>query len=125
MTWNIVWDVVGALFLIAGCSLTLVASIGMFRYDEMMARLHISTKPQVLSLILCLIGAIFFVRDVSVTWTLILVIMFQLMTSPISAHMLSRTGYRTGRVDTENMTIDELREDMRFRHEHETETDGK
>ena len=108
------WDILGASLLLAGCTLTFIASIGIFRYEDMMARLHISTKPQVLSLIVCLLGATCFVREVSVTWTLILVILFQLMTSPISAHMLSRNGYRTGRVDSDELLVDELREDLRF-----------
>ncbi|MDY5128546.1 monovalent cation/H(+) antiporter subunit G [Actinotignum urinale] len=115
-----VWDVVGAVFLVAGCVLTFVSAVGMFRYPDLMTRLHVATKPQVLSLIFCFIGAAFLVRDTSMTWTMILVIFFQLVTSPISAHMLSRSGYRTGRIESDDLVVDELREDLRFARSQET-----
>ena len=107
-----VLDVLGAVFLILGCSLTLVAAIGLVRYPDLISRQHIATKPQVLSLIFNLTGAAIIVRDSSMTWTMILVIAFQLITAPISAHMLSRAGYRTGRVDTRELVVDDLHEDL-------------
>ncbi|MFT0847722.1 monovalent cation/H(+) antiporter subunit G [Actinomycetaceae bacterium L2_0104] len=105
-------DILGAAFLFAGCSLTLVAAIGIFRSGDLISRQHIATKPQVLSLILNLTGAALLVRDSTMTWTMLLVIAFQLITSPISAHMLSRAGYRTGTARAENLVVDELREDL-------------
>lgn len=45
-----------------------------------------------------LLGVMLLVRDAAMTWTMLLV-GFQLVTSPISAHMLSRAGYRTDRID--------------------------
>lgn len=107
-----VLDVVGAIFLFLGCSLTLVAALGLARYPDLISRQHIATKPQVLSLIFNLTGAALIVRDSSMTWTMLLVIAFQLITSPISAHMLSRAGYRTGRVDSDELVVDDLHEDL-------------
>ncbi|MDY5140908.1 monovalent cation/H(+) antiporter subunit G [Actinotignum timonense] len=108
------WDIIGAALMLASATLPFVAAIGMFRYPDLMTRLHVATKPQVLSLIMGCLGAACLVRDPSMTWTLLLVIGCQLITSPISAHMLSRAGYRTGRIDSDAMVVDELREDLRF-----------
>ncbi|MGO1594037.1 MAG: monovalent cation/H(+) antiporter subunit G [Ancrocorticia sp.] len=117
-----VLDIAGAIFLILGCTLTLIAAIGLARYPDLISLQHIATKPQVLSLILNLTGAAMIVRDSTMTWTMILVIAFQLITSPISAHMLSRAGYRTGRVDSGELVVDDLREDL---HVAPTERDNR
>lgn len=107
-----VLDVLGAVFLVLGCSLTFIAAMGLARYPDLVSRQHIATKPQVLSLILNLTGAALIVRDSTMTWTMVLVMAFQLITAPISAHMLSRAGYRTGRVDSSALVVDDLHEDL-------------
>ncbi|MGO1637853.1 MAG: monovalent cation/H(+) antiporter subunit G [Ancrocorticia populi] len=107
-----VLDVLGAIFLVLGCSLTFIAAMGLARYPDLVSRQHIATKPQVLSLILNLTGAALIVRDSTMTWTMVLVMAFQLISAPISAHMLSRAGYRTGRVDSSALVVDDLHEDL-------------
>ncbi len=115
-------EVLGALFLFAGCLLTLIAAIGIVRKGTLLDRQHIATKPQVLSLIFNLVGAALLVRDPSMTWTMVLVIAFQLIAAPISAHMLARAGYRTGTARLENLVVDELREDL---HVHSVAVDNE
>ncbi|WP_235001775.1 monovalent cation/H(+) antiporter subunit G [Arcanobacterium ihumii] len=112
LSWVVIADAVGLGFICIGSIFTLISAIGMLRYPDLLSRQHVATKPQVLSLILFLLGVILMVRQSSITWTLLVVIAFQLISSPISAHMLSRAGYRTGRVVSDDMVVDELREDM-------------
>lgn len=111
--WLFVADIFGALCLILGAVFILISSIGMIFYPDLLSRQHVATKPQVFSLIMFLLGVIVLVRETAVTWTLLIVIAFQLVSSPISAHMLSRAGYRTGRVLPQELLIDELGEDLR------------
>lgn len=105
-------EVIGYICLLAGCSLTLIAALALVKFPDLLARQHAATKPQVLGLILMMLGAVFVVQDSSLAWTALLVIMFQMVTSPISAHMLSRAGYRTGQVKSEYLVVDELAEDL-------------
>jgi multicomponent Na+:H+ antiporter subunit G len=42
----------------------------------------------------------------------VLVVAFQLITAPISAHMVGRAGYRTGKVDSSRLVVDELTADL-------------
>lgn len=114
-----IWDVIGAVLLLGGSALTLVAAVGMYRYRDLMTRQHVATKPQVLSLILFLMGAACLVRDPAMTWTMVLVCLLQLITSPILAHLLSRAAYRNGLVDSDALITDELREDL-----HVVDADG-
>lgn len=112
-SWAWFADVLGGFCLILGSVFIFIAAIGMLRYPDLLSRQHVATKPQVFSLMMFLLGVILLVRETAVTWTLLLVIAFQLVSSPISAHMLSRAGYRTGRVLPQELLLDELGEDLR------------
>lgn len=114
MNWILLADVLGTIAICVGAVFTLIAAIGVLRYRDLLSRQHVATKPQVFSLMCYFLGVALLVRESSMTWTLLLVIMFQLVTSPISAHMISRAGYRTGRLNRSELLVDELGEDTYF-----------
>lgn len=112
MSWTAVASVLGGIFLLAGSLLVLVAAVALVRFPDLFARMHAAAKPQVLGLSLLMIGLALEVRDPRIGWTLVLVVVFQFLTAPISAHMAGRAGYRTGRVDRSALVADELAEDI-------------
>ena len=107
-----VLDVIAAVLLLAGSFLVMVAGIGIARFPDLLARMHAATKPQVLGLAMLMTGLALEIRVPSVIWTLLLVVLFQLITAPVSAHMVGRSGYRTGRVRSDLLVTDELTEDL-------------
>jgi len=113
MSWTELADVAGTVLLVLGSTLTLVAAIAIMRFEDLLSRMHAATKPQVLGLVLMMTGVALIVRNPVVAWTLVLVVAFQLITAPISAHMVGRAGYRTGKVVSEALVVDELTEDLR------------
>ncbi|AWG03517.1 monovalent cation/H(+) antiporter subunit G [Trueperella pyogenes] len=112
MTWEIIADWVGLALIVVGSIFMLIAAIGVFRFRDLLTIQHIATKPQVFSLIMLMLGVSLMVRSSTMTWTMLLVIGFQLITSPISAHMMSRAGYRTTRIEKNSLVLDELSEDI-------------
>jgi multicomponent Na+:H+ antiporter subunit G len=52
------------------------------------------------------------VRSASVSATLALIAIFQLLTAPVSAHIVARAGYRTGKIQPEMLVHDELTADL-------------
>lgn len=112
MSWTFLADFAGAACLLLGALFTLIAAIGVTRYPEFLSRQHVVTKPQVFSALLFYAGVILLVRTTTVTWTLLIVAAFQLVSSPISAHILSRAAYRVGRVQAPELEVDELGEDV-------------
>ncbi|WP_369824580.1 monovalent cation/H(+) antiporter subunit G [Cellulosimicrobium sp. CUA-896] len=98
--WDAVADVVAAVLLLLGAFLAFAAGVGVVRFPDLLARMHAATKPQVLGLILVLLGLSLRLRSWGVVATLALVVAFQLLTSPVAAHMVGRAGYRTGKVRT-------------------------
>lgn len=105
-------DVVASVLFLAGAFLVMVAGIGIARFPDLLSRMHAATKPQVLGLGMVLTGLALELRIGWVVWTLVLVLLFQLTTGPVSAHMVGRAGYRTGRVRRDLLVVDELTEDL-------------
>ena len=107
MTWSVVRDVVSAVCLLSGALLALVATIGIVRFDNLFSRMHAATKPQVLGILLVLLGVGFRMNDPHTIGLVVLVGAFQLFTAPIGAHMLGRQAYRTGLRDGDERLVDE------------------
>lgn len=112
MTADLLRDVVAGVLLLAGGVLALGAGIGLLRFPDLLSRQHTATKPQTLGLICVLLGLAVRLGGVPTVWMLILVVLFQLLTSPVGAHMVARAGYRTGKVLPEHLVVDELTRDL-------------
>src|SRR5690606_3118642 len=110
--WGTVLDVLAAICLLGGSFLSLAAGIGLTRFPDLLARMHAATKPQVLGVILMMLGLGIRLRNGPIIWMLVLVALFQLLTSPVSAHMVARAGYRTGKVRHDLLVVDELTRDL-------------
>ena len=110
--WETIQDVAASIFLLAGSFLSLAAGVGLVRFPDLLARTHTAAKPQVLGLILLLFGLALRLRTPEVIWVLVLVALFQMLTSPVAAHMISRAGFRTGKVNAEALVVDELTRDL-------------
>ena len=109
----IVWlQLVGVCLITAGVALTFFTALGMLRLGSLFSRMHASTKPQVLGLVLMCAGLACVMQSTHVAATLALVVMMQFVVAPISAHMLGRATYRLGQTDYEAIVVDEYAEDL-------------
>ncbi|QHK20793.1 Na+/H+ antiporter subunit G [Pseudarthrobacter psychrotolerans] len=101
-------DTVSAVFLVVGALMSLAAAVGLLRFPDLLSRMHAATKPQVLGLFL-LLAAIGLQMRTWWVWPVLLVAwIFQLLTVPVSAHMVGRAGYRTKHLHRELLSSDEL-----------------
>jgi multicomponent Na+:H+ antiporter subunit G len=101
-------DVVAAGCLLTGAFLCLTAGLGLLRFPDVLSRMHAGTKPQVLGVLLVMVGAAIRLHGWSATWMLLLVAVFSLLTAPVSAHMISRVAYRRRHVRRDLLVVDEL-----------------
>ncbi|AOY69645.1 sodium:proton antiporter [Arthrobacter sp. ZXY-2] len=101
-------DGVTAVFLVVGALMSLGAAIGLLRFPDLMSRMHAATKPQVLGLFLMLAAIGLQMRTWWVWPVLLVAWIFQLLTAPVSAHMVGRSAYRTKHGHRELLTKDEL-----------------
>jgi len=104
---SVVLDVLAAVCLLLGAFFSFSAGMGVVRFDNLLSRLHVVAKPQVLGLLLLLTGVALRLQDRGAATMLVLVAIFQLMTSPVAAHMVGRAGLRTGKVDPALLRADD------------------
>jgi multicomponent Na+:H+ antiporter subunit G len=117
LTW------VAAVLMILGSALSLGAAIGLLRFPDLLTRMHAATKPQVLGSLLLLTAVGLQWRAWALVPLLAVAWIFQLLTAPVSAHMVGRAGYRTKHYDRSKLSVDEL-DDVVARVERENGTDG-
>ena len=102
-------DGIAVVLLLLGAFLCLTAGLGLLRFPDVLTRMHAGTKPQVLGVLLIMVGAAIRLQGWSATWMLLLVAIFQMLTAPVSAHMISRVAYRRRHVRRDLLLVDELR----------------
>ncbi|WP_309068855.1 monovalent cation/H(+) antiporter subunit G [Microbacterium sp.] len=103
-------DVVALVLVLLGALLCVTAGIGLLRFGDVPSRLHAATKPQVLGLLLIATAVALSLRSWTVVASLVPVVLIQLATAPLSAHMVGRQAYRNGTIDEGNLVVDELRD---------------
>lgn len=104
------WRDALTLVLVFGAALMcLAAGIGLVRFPDVLGRLHAATKPQVLGIILVVVDVCISTPTIGTITLGIAIIGFQALTAPISAHMVGRAAYRTGKFRSDVLIRDELR----------------
>lgn len=87
-------DGIGDVVILGGALWSLVAGVGLLRLPDVLTRMHAATKPQVLGLLMMLLGVALRLRTADDITTLILVGLFQTWTVPVAAHMIARAARR-------------------------------
>lgn len=103
-------DGISAALLLAGVALNLLGAVGLNRFDDVFARMHAATKATTLGMVLVLTGAALQMSHLGDAFKMMLVIVPQLITAPVGAHMIARAAYRSGTELSDKTAIDELAE---------------
>ncbi len=101
-------EIVAAVLLLAGVTIGVIGGVGLHRFGSVYARMHASTKPATLGLVLVLAGVAVRAEDSGDVVKLVLVIVAQFLTAPLAAHALARAAYRAGMPMGATGELDEL-----------------
>jgi multicomponent Na+:H+ antiporter subunit G len=101
-----------AVLILGGALSCLLGAIGLLRLPDLPARLQAATKPQTLGLALVLFGTALLL-DLQSALTLLLLVLFQVLTAPVISQLVGRAAYRSGAVDHATLVVDEMAEWMR------------
>ena len=104
------FDVVAAVLVLSGSLLALTAAIGVVRFPDALSRMHAATKPQVLGLLLVLIGAGIRLRGQADVGMLILAGLFTVITAPVVGNRVGEMAYREKSFRKDLLIRDELEE---------------
>lgn len=87
-------EILASLLLVSGSLLMLLASLGIIRFQDTLSRAHALTKATTLGISLLLV-ALWVVLDDDISGLkILLVIIFCLLTTPLSGHMVASLYYR-------------------------------
>jgi multicomponent Na+:H+ antiporter subunit G len=100
-------ELFGAIITLIGSFVLLIASIGLVRMPDIYNRLQVGTKASTLGTILVLLGVAFILPG----WApkLVLLIIFVMVTNPVSSHVLARAAYFIKIPLTEKTVVDKLK----------------
>ncbi len=101
-------QIVAIVLMSLGVLLAVVAVIGVQRFNNVLGRMHASSKPQTLGLILTLLGVSLVVESWSLIGMMLLVLLAQMLTVPVASVMVGRAAFRRGFVRGGEYAIDEL-----------------
>jgi multicomponent Na+:H+ antiporter subunit G len=88
-----------ALLLVAGGLFSFLAALGVLRLPDLYTRMHAASKAGAVGagLLLLAVAVVSLAElDAAVSLRAILGILFLLLTTPVSAHLLARAAYRAG-----------------------------
>jgi multicomponent Na+:H+ antiporter subunit G len=92
-------DVIASVALVAGGLMSLLAGIAVLRFPDTMSRIHAATKPQVLGIMLLMLGVGLRLGSPAVIGMLVLIVVLQFVTAPVSAHLAVRVAFRNAEDD--------------------------
>ncbi|MCP8884287.1 monovalent cation/H(+) antiporter subunit G [Devosia sp. XJ19-1] len=99
---------IGGVLLLLGAAFTLLAAIGVVRLPDLYTRMHAASKAGAVGGGLILIAVAVLSQDASVSMRAVIGVVFLLLTTPVSAHLLARASYLSGYKPCSQTLIDEL-----------------
>ena len=90
-----VLDWIASAAIVLGALMSLLAGIAVLRFPDTMSRIHAATKPQVLGIMLLMLGVGLGLQSLAVVGVLVLIVILQFVTAPVSAHLTVRSAYRS------------------------------
>lgn len=103
--------IVAALLVLVGSTFGLLSAVGMLRLPDLYTRMHAASKAGLVGagMILLAVAAVSF--DSAVALRSILGLLFLVLTTPVSAHLLARAAYKAGILPTPETDIGDMPDD--------------
>ncbi|MDO5052668.1 MAG: monovalent cation/H(+) antiporter subunit G [Pseudoclavibacter sp.] len=108
MSTDLLLDVASAVLLLLGAAMSLAAGLGLLRFRDLISRMHAQSKPQIAGLLFILIGIALQHPQWRIVLFLAPIMFFTMLTAPVAAGMLARSGYRNRHFRHEDLLVDEL-----------------
>lgn len=99
----------GGALLILGAIFTLLAAVGVVRLPDLYTRMHAASKAGAVGGGLILLAVALVSMDAAVVLRAVIGIIFVLLTTPVSAHLLARVSYIAGYRAGESTVRDDLK----------------
>ena len=101
-------DYLAAILVLAGAGFSLIAAVGVLRLPDLYTRLHAASKAGAIGAGLIFLGVAVASLDGAVVLRALLGIVFLLLSTPVSAHLLARAAFRSGENPSPVTTVEDL-----------------
>ena len=101
-------DIVVGILAFLGTIFVFLAAVGLLRMPDTYLRLAVTTKAATLGIGLLLIAAAIHSYELAMTAKVLAIILFILLTAPVSAHLIGRTSYLGGVKLWKDSVMDDL-----------------
>lgn len=102
-------DLIVGILSFAGTIFVFLAAVGMVRMPDTYLRISVTTKAATLGIGLLLIAGAIYSNDLAITAKVMAILLFILLTAPVSAHLIGRTSYFGGIKMWKESVLDELK----------------
>lgn len=99
----------GGVLLILGAIFTLLAAVGVVRLPDLYTRMHAASKAGAVGGGLILLAVALVCMEAAVALRAVIGVIFLLLTTPISAHLLARASYLAGYHADESTVRDDFK----------------
>jgi multicomponent Na+:H+ antiporter subunit G len=93
---NAFWTYLSGVLLLAGSAFTILAAIGVIRFPDLYTRMHAASKAGVVGGGLILLAIAVMAQDSAVAIRAVIGIIFLVLTTPLSAHLLAKASQKAG-----------------------------
>jgi multicomponent Na+:H+ antiporter subunit G len=101
-------DVVTACLVLGGAGFVLLAGLGLHRFDDVFSRVHAATKAVTFGMVLVVLGSILQITRAADVVKLLLAVLLQLISAPVSSHIVARAAYHAGTELSPLTAVDDL-----------------
>jgi len=99
---------VSGTFLVVGAAFGLLAAIGVLRLPDLYSRMHAASKAGIVGTGLIFVGIAVVSLDGAVILRAVIGILFLVLTTPVSAHLLARAAHFLGYRASDLTVLDEM-----------------
>ncbi|CAN5344691.1 monovalent cation/H(+) antiporter subunit G [soil metagenome] len=101
-------EIIVGILAFLGTVFVFLAAVGMIRMPDTYLRISVTTKAATLGIGLLMIAAAIYSYDLAITAKVLAIILFILLTAPVSAHLIGRISYIGGVKLWKESIMDEL-----------------
>ena len=105
-------EILSMTLMILGAVLMFLAALGILRFPDLYMRISAATKASTLGVGFCLMSLAIHFNELGIISRALATISFVAVTSPVAAHLISRSAYLTGTPLWKNSITDEVKENM-------------
>ena len=107
--------IIAGVLVLAGAGFTAIAAIGILRLPDLFTRMHAASKAGSVGVGLMLLALALVAAQTAEALRAVAAILFFLLTTPISAHLLAKAAYAAGYPLWKGSVLDEMPPEARIR----------